>query len=120
MRCFFKAVAAYADFEGRATRREFWLFFLIWAILGGIAIWVDLRLGIYAINFRNGIGIFSITWLVALMLPWLAVSVRRLHDTGRSGWWVLSFPLLPLYLYLMAVPGAEAPNRFGRAEPPWC
>ncbi len=120
MRCFFKAFAAYADFEGRSGRREFWKFFVIWVILGAIAVWTDWRLGMYAINYRNGIGIFSITWLMALMLPLLAVSVRRLHDTDRSGWWVLSFPILPLYLFLMAQPGDGGTNRFGRPEPAWC
>ena len=120
MRCFLKALASYADFESRAGRREFWMFLLVWALLGVLARAMDVAFPHYTFNFRNGIGIFEITWLVALMLPWLAISVRRLHDTGRSGWWVLTVPIVPVYLLLMALPGESGENRYGRPEPAWC
>lgn len=65
----------YADFNGRATRPEYWWFvlfqFVAYLVLGAISDWA--------------VGVF---WLVTL-LPGIAVAVRRLHDTGRSGWWLL-------------------------------
>ena len=64
----------YATFSGRAGRREFWWFFLFYAI-----VWI-------ATSFIPFVGF--IVWL-ALLLPSLAVAARRLHDTDRSGWWVL-------------------------------
>lgn len=64
--CFSK----YATFSGRASRSEFWYFFLFSFILGCIPI----------VNFIAGL---------VLLLPSLAVAVRRLHDTGKSGWWYL-------------------------------
>ncbi len=67
--------AKYADFNGRAVRSEFW-WFALFMIIGGV---VTQLIHIYLY------GIFAL----ALLLPYLAVGVRRLHDTNRSGWWLL-------------------------------
>ncbi len=120
MRCFMKALRNYADFEGRATRREFWSFLLVWFLLGAIAWLLDASFPRYTHNFRNGLGIFELVWFFGLLLPWLAVSVRRLHDADRSGWWVLSAAVPVIYLILMALPGTPAENRHGRPAPAWC
>ncbi len=69
----------YADFKGRARRKEYWMFVLF----NFIASWVLTLLG----------GLIKFPWLgyiyaLAVFIPSLAVLVRRLHDTGRSGWWV--------------------------------
>lgn len=64
----------YVDFEGRARRTEYWMFILINAIIG------------FALSFVDFLG--AIYGLIAF-LPGLAVMVRRLHDTNRSGWWIL-------------------------------
>jgi uncharacterized membrane protein YhaH (DUF805 family) len=84
--CFSK----YADFSGRATRTEYWWFFL--AILLGSAIASLISLRVYAL--------FSL----ATLLPIIAVGARRLHDTNRSGWWQLlalvPFGVIPVFFFL--------------------
>ncbi len=77
----------YADFNGRATRSEFWWYCLFTFLVGVV-------LGI--------LGITILTTIVglALLVPNIAVSVRRLHDTGRSGWW--------MFLYILPLIGAIA------------
>lgn len=68
-------LAKYANFNGRATRTEYWWFFL--AVLLGSAVASLIALRVYAL--------FSL----ATLLPMIAVGARRLHDTNRSGWWQL-------------------------------
>lgn len=65
----------YCSFSGRATRREFWSFFLV------------------------GIPLYSGIWMLVLLLPLLAVAVRRMHDINKSGWWIL-VPYVSLFLFL--------------------
>ncbi len=78
----------YADFSGRASRREFWLFMLFVTILTVAAHSVDEPDGRNAAVAMNmGIAELSVTLL--LLLPSITVGVRRLHDTGRSGWWMM-------------------------------
>ena len=84
----------YADFHGRARRSEYWFFFLFTAIVGVVggildAIF-DTRSGMY-----GGTGPIQGILQLALLIPSLAVGARRLHDTGRSGWWLL-IGLIPL------------------------
>lgn len=91
--CFSK----YFCFEGRARRSEFWYFWLLSFILGLIPV----------INWIAGI---------ALLIPSLAVAIRRLHDTNRSGWWFLLFliPLVNLVLiYFYICEGTKGDNNFG-------
>ncbi len=71
----------YADFNGRARRSEFWYFVLFQVLVGIVASILDQILG----TERIVSGLVSL----ALLLPGLAVGARRLHDTGRSGWWQL-------------------------------
>ncbi len=84
MRCY-DAVSAcltkYSTFSGRACRSEFWYFYLFCLFVGWGASFVDVAL--------NTGEIVSLIINSALLLPSLAVSSRRLHDTGRSGWWIL-------------------------------
>ncbi|MCA1653516.1 MAG: DUF805 domain-containing protein [Sphingomicrobium sp.] len=75
----------YADFSGRAPRAEFWWFYLFY-LIGYIIIGI--------IDSLIGTRIPTLLYVVAMFLPYLGVGVRRLHDTGRSGWWVL-LPLIP-------------------------
>ena len=71
----------YAEFSGRARRTEYWMFFLFSTIASMVLAFVDGVLG-------TG-GVLGILYLLAVAVPSLAVSIRRLHDTGRSGWWLL-------------------------------
>ncbi|MDE5814883.1 MAG: DUF805 domain-containing protein [Alistipes sp.] len=70
----------YADFNGRAKRTEFWMFILFNTIASII---------VSAIGYLLGISVLSSIYSLAVLVPSLAVGVRRLHDTGRSGWWWL-------------------------------
>jgi len=81
-----------ADFEGRACRREYWIFQLVNLLMGSV-------LGVMA----TGMAIFfAAAWIFvsAQLVPHFAVTVRRLHDIGRSGWWIL-IGLMPLIGWLI-------------------
>lgn len=108
----------YAQFSGRARRKEFWmyvLFYLIGSIIVGI---IDRILGL---DFENG-GFRSGGWLssiygLALLVPTIAVSVRRMHDKDRSGWWVLIW-LIPCvgwiwFIIWQAQEGTIGDNQYG-------
>ena len=77
----------YVTFSGRATRSEFWWFYLFTVLVNLVASFVGnlIFMSTYNIFF---IYLSTITSLI-LLLPSLAVAVRRLHDVGRSGWWIL-------------------------------
>lgn len=100
----------YADFAGRARRSEFWWFYLAYIIvLTALSILGD-------VNPVFGIAYWGAAAL--LFLPGLAVSIRRLHDSGKSGWWFLIL-LIPLvgwivFLVFMLLPSDEGTNRYGR------
>jgi len=104
----------YAVFSGRAQRKEYWMFFLfniIIAILLGI---IEVVIGISPDADES---ILANIYSLAILLPSLAVSVRRLHDIGRSGWWLL-IGLIPLIgvivLLVFAVQdGQPGPNQYG-------
>ena len=104
----------YASFSGRAPRSEFWLFTLFYIILLIIAGAID-----FASNFFfYGYGVIgSIFWLLTL-IPFLAVSIRRLHDTNRRGWWLFIsiIPLIGLIwlIVLMCLRRTSGENQFGQ------
>ncbi len=82
----------YARFTGRAPRAEYWWFYLLTMSANGFGNTVNRVLGTYYVS-----GVIAL----ALLLPWLAVGVRRLHDTARSGWW-LALPIgaIPVLFFL--------------------
>ena len=88
MKWFIKCIKQYADFKGRARRKEYWMFTLFYllfllplAVLVGIEIGLEIEIPIFTILF--------VLFIFALIVPTYAVTARRLHDTGRSGWWIL-------------------------------
>ncbi len=93
----------YAGFSGRAPRSEFWWWFLVTLVLGVAAGTVDL-----AVVAVVGIAPLNLLLALALFLPTLAVTVRRLHDSGRTGWWVLLLYGLGLAAGVMLVVGLVA------------
>ena len=109
---YMKVLREYATFSGRARRKEYWMFTLVnFLIMIGLAI-VDGVLGI-----GGDLGLLSLLYSVAVIIPSIAVGVRRLHDTGRSGWWlfVVLIPLIGIFVLLFFLftdsqPGA---NQYG-------
>ncbi len=86
-------LSKYATFSGRAPRSEYWWFYLFTILVSVATSIVDAVLGA---AFDNEIGIVSTIASLALLLPSLAVTARRLHDTGRTGWWML-FPVVAIF-----------------------
>lgn len=86
MHWYLEVLKKYAVFSGRARRREYWMFFLVNFIVG---------LVLAVIGRVLDLEILQYLYSLAVLLPGLGVSVRRLHDTGRSGWWLL-ISLVPL------------------------
>ena len=77
----------YFVFSGRASRREYWLFTVFYLLTIMLAVIVDFALGTF--DAQLGFGRLSWAYFVLTLPPVLGLSVRRLHDIGRSGWWVL-------------------------------
>ena len=86
MNWYLEVLRKYAVFDGRARRTEFWLFFLFNCIIALVLSIIEAIVGITSIA---GASIFGSLYMLAVFIPYLAVGVRRLHDTGRSGWWML-------------------------------
>jgi uncharacterized membrane protein YhaH (DUF805 family) len=96
----------YANFNGRATRQEYWMFTLFNGVFSMMVTIVGINLGI---------GYLSILYSLAVLIPGFAVAVRRLHDVNKSGWWLLIM-LIPLFgiiwlLVLMCTASKPDENR---------
>jgi uncharacterized membrane protein YhaH (DUF805 family) len=109
------ALNKYAVFEGRARRKEYWLFTLVNVVVITGLSFVDVFAGLYGLE--GEVGLLSGLYSLAVLMPSIAVGVRRLHDTDRPGWWmlmcfipVLGFIVLIVFFLLEGTPG---PNRFG-------
>ncbi len=91
----------YADFNGKASRSEYWYYVLFYFIISIALAVIDSNLinptlGIMAVGDTAGrVGVLGFIFSLALFIPSIAVAVRRLHDTGRTGWWLL-ISLIPL------------------------
>jgi len=87
MNWFLVVLKKYATFSGRAQRAEYWWFYLISTlIIIGLSV-IDQATG--TLDEETGLGVLSTLYSLAVLIPSIAVGVRRLHDTGRSGWWLL-------------------------------
>ena len=100
----------YADFQGRASRREYWMFM-------GISLLIAIVFGIVDAMVFGETPILGILYALAMLVPSLAVSVRRLHDTNRSGWWLLIsvIPIIgAIVLFVFALQASQnGGNRYG-------
>ena len=105
----------YVDFSTRASRKEFWLFFLFYLVAYSILVTIDFSMG-WA-SLETGYGILSGIFALATLLPYLAVAIRRLHDTNRVGWWLFIglIPLVGIFwlIVLWCLKSDEGENRFG-------
>ena len=113
----FEPLRKYATFAGRARRKEYWWFMLFYGlVMSGLVIGDMMLVGPYAVAIYGGGPLTGIGFL-AFFLPGLAVTVRRLHDHDRSGWFIL-LGLLPfigaIILFIFNVQrGTIGDNRFG-------
>lgn len=117
--------AKYADFRGRASRSEFWWFYLfVYVVLFIFALVTILLMLLEASTLNNVCFALLMLVMVALMLPMLSAIVRRLHDTGRSGWWYFisiipwigNIILLVLLLMPSVAPEAKMPMKTEEKE----
>lgn len=108
---YIEVLKKYAEFSGRATRKEYWMFFLVNILI---------MLGFNFLSFvfdSTFIQVLGILYILAVLVPSLAVYVRRLHDTNHSAWWIL-LGLIPIVgtiiLLIFLVTDSQAgDNRFG-------
>ena len=115
MNWYLKALNQYADFNGRARRKEYWMFFLFNMVFAVLASLIDIAAG--TANLDSGSGLFQGIYSLAVLIPGLAVGVRRLHDVGKSGWMLL-IALIPIIgaiwlLVLMVTDSKEGTNKWG-------
>lgn len=133
MSLMFQPLRRYADFQGRASRSEFWLFVLFCFAIstlagilsGGSMAWWSWGMGWrhhhgfhhWGGPFGGVFGLAHAIFTLYVFIPSLAVTVRRLHDSGKSGWWLLLgvFPAIGqlVLLIFMLLPSEPATNRFG-------
>lgn len=115
MSWFVAALKKYAVFGGRSRRKEYWYFVLFNFIVTVVLALIDGAIG--TLNTSSGLGLLSGIYGLAVLVPSIAVLVRRLHDTNRSGWWILiSFvPLIgAIVLLVFAVQDSTpASNGYG-------
>lgn len=104
MNWYLKVLKQYVDFKGRARRTEYWMFFLINLIISMILQGVGLYLN------SSELMIVGTIYSYAVMLPNIAVSIRRMHDVGKSGWYIL----IPIYnIVLFATDSVHGSNKWG-------
>ena len=104
MNWYLKVLKQYADFSGRARRKEYWMFFLFNFIISyGLTI-------LTGVTENSIFAIISSVYSLAVLIPSIAVGVRRMHDAGKSGW----FLLIPIYNLILACTDSEAgSNKWG-------
>ncbi|GAA3903584.1 DUF805 domain-containing protein [Streptomyces lacrimifluminis] len=108
MNYYLDVLKKYAVFSGRARRKEYWMFTLFSLIVDVVLVVIDSFIGVQILS-----GVYAL----AVLLPTLAVAARRLHDTGRSGWWIL-FGIIPVVgwitlLVFLCLDGEQGENKYG-------
>ena len=114
MEWYLKVINSYFDFNARARRKEYWMFVLINSIISIVSFYLDNILGT---TFAIGYGPIYIGYGLAVLIPSIAVAIRRLHDLGKSGWMYLLviLPIIgPIWLIILFVTeGEPGDNQFG-------
>ncbi|ADB33652.1 protein of unknown function DUF805 [Kribbella flavida DSM 17836] len=114
MQWYVDVLKKYAVFSGRARRKEYWMFTLVSVAVSVVLYALDRVIGT---DYGNNSGLLSGIYSVAVLIPALAVTWRRLHDTDRRGWWIL-IGLLPVIgtialIVILALDSTPGDNRFG-------
>lgn len=115
MNWYLKVLNNYANFSGRARRKEYWMFFLFNVLFGIVTVILDNMLGLAMPE--TGYGAIYLIYSLAIIIPSIAVGVRRLHDIGKSGFW-LFIAFIPIVggiwlLVLFATEGKSGDNEYG-------
>jgi uncharacterized membrane protein YhaH (DUF805 family) len=115
MNWYLEVLKKYARFDGRAGKKEYWYFSLFSFIIIVVLSVIDMMTGTF--NVTVGLGLLSGIYTLAVLIPSIAVSVRRLHDTDRSGGWFLinAIPLIGVIVFLIftAQDGTPGDNQYG-------
>ena len=119
MNWYLKVLNQYSDFNSRARRKEYWMFALLNLIISLAIVGIDNALGL-SFNYTgnvSGSGVFNLLYILLILIPILAVAVRRLHDIGKSCWMLL-IGLIPLvgaiWLLILLLKDSEAgENKYG-------
>ena len=115
MNWFIDALKNAVNFSGRARRKAYWMFVLFYVIFAFVAVVLDGILG--TVNPKTGMGVIGGLYIFLMLLPLIALSIRRLHDTDRSGWWFLInfVPLIGglVFFVFTLLEGTRGDNRFG-------
>jgi len=116
MKWYLKVLKQYADFNGRARRTEYWMYILFNMIFAIIAAILDNILGL-KFSSESPYGFIYMVYALSVFIPGLAVSVRRLHDVGKSGWFLL-IAFIPIIgaiwlLILYFTEGDSGTNQYG-------
>ncbi len=115
MNWYLQVLKKYAVFDGRAGQKEYWYFSLFSFIIICVLSVIDIATGTFNVNV--GLGLLGGIYTLAVLIPGIAVSVRRLHDTDRSGWWLIinAIPLIGVIVFLVftARDGTPGDNQYG-------
>lgn len=113
MQWYVDVLRKYAVFDGRASRPEYWYFTLVNVIISVVGEIIGRGVPVVALLF--------FLYSLAVLLPSIGVSIRRLHDTNRSGWWLLLSLILVVGWIILIVwyarAGDDGPNRYGDSAP---
>ncbi len=114
MNWYLKCLKQYADLKGRARRKEFWMFALFNGIISTVLIIISTVFGLVS---ETGLSPLNSLYSSIVFVPTIAVSVRRLHDIGKSGWYFL-VGLIPILgwiyiIYLYVQEGESGSNQYG-------
>ena len=102
------ALKKYAVFSGRARRKEYWMFFLFNIIVGFVLGFIA---GIAQAALHINLGFLSVIYSLAVLIPSIAVGVRRMHDIGRNGWWLICPIVGFVFLFFN---GESGENKYGQ------
>jgi uncharacterized membrane protein YhaH (DUF805 family) len=102
MKYYLTVLKKYADFNGRARRSEYWYFFLFTSLIS---------MGFSAADTYFQLQYLNVIYSLVVLVPGIAVGVRRMHDVNKSGWYIL----IPIYNLILAfTEGTEGPNQYGQ------
>ena len=108
MQWYLTVLKKYNVFTGRARRSEYWYFVLVNLFNSFLTSYMDITFGTF--DEETKLGYFNTAYALIVLLPNIAVNIRRMHDVGKSGWYML----IPIYnIVLAATPGIIGENQYG-------